>query len=127
MQKNPDIDHSYARKSILPREMEYADDSDFPCENKEDGKYLKSIVKDVLVERNLKVNEDKTEETEIKREKKKENEKWRKTKKLGSLLGDYDDMKRREQLSNQAMCELKQLWNKSKANVRRKIMMYKTR
>ena len=32
------------------------------------------------------------------------------------LLGDYDDMKRREQLSNQAMCELKQPWNKSKTN-----------
>ena len=48
---------------------------------------------------NLKVNVDKTEETKIQRKSNRDEENWRNKKKLGSLLGDYEDMKRRVQLS----------------------------
>jgi hypothetical protein len=44
-------------KSSLPKELIYADES----ENEKD--YLKIIVKEILSKHNLKVNEDKTEET----------------------------------------------------------------
>ena len=83
-------------------------------------------MKETLGERNLKVNNDKTEETFIIRERKKSDEKWRKTKKLGSLLGDYEDMRRREQLSNNAMPEVKKLWKKSKVSNKRKLHLYRT-
>ena len=87
---------------------------------------MKLIFKDTLTERNLKVNEGKTEETLINRTNDKRNEKWRKTKKLGSLLGDYEDLKRREQLSNNAMTKVKKIWKKSKVNTKTKIKVYKT-
>ena len=47
---------------------------------------------------NLKVNGGKTEYTTLKR-RNKQQEEWRHTKKLGSLLGDSEDMCRRKQLS----------------------------
>ena len=115
-----------SEKSSLPTELEYADDSDFPFESKEEAEHLKRIVRETLGERNLKVNDDKTEETFIIRERKKSDEKWRKTKKLGSLLGDYEDMRRREQLSNNAMAEVKKLWKKSKVSNKRKLQLYRT-
>ena len=115
-----------SEKSSLPTELEYADDSDFPFESKEEAEHLKRIVKETLGERNLKVNDDKTEETFIIRERKKSDENWRKTKKLGSLLGDYEDMRRREQLSNNAMAEVKKLWKKSKVSNNRKLQLYRT-
>ena len=122
----PLIEHSYSKKSSLPTEMEYADDTDFPFESKVKEKYLESIVKETLGERNLKVNEDKTEKTLITREKSKEDELWRKTKKLGSLLGDYEDMNRREQISNFAMAGIKDIWRKCKKGKRKKVQIYKT-
>ena len=66
--------------------MEYAVDTDFPFEADEKAEKLKSIVTTTLGERNLRVNKDKTEETIITREKEKNKEEWRKTKKLGSLF-----------------------------------------
>ena len=112
-------------KSSLLTELEYADDSDFPFESKEEAEHLKRIVKETLGERNLKVNDDKTEETFIIRERKSD-EKWWKTKKLGSLLGDYEGVRRREQLSNNAMAEVKKLWKKSKVRKKRKLQLYRT-
>ena len=125
-ENEPAIEHSYAMRSSLPTEMEYADDSDFPFEDHAKSQRLQLIVKETLGERNLIVNEDKTEVTSIKREKKKEQETWRQTKKLGSLLGDFEDMKRREQLSNNAMSSVKKIWTKARARVNKKVKLYKT-
>ena len=58
------------------------------------------MVKETLVERNLIVNDNKTEEIVITREKKNNDEKQRKKKKSGSPLGDYDAMRRRETTFN---------------------------
>ena len=114
------------RSQVYPQKWQYADDSDFPFESDEKAERLKSIMKDTLGERNLKVNEDKTEETLITRQKQKCNEQWRKTRKLGSLLGDFEDMKRREQLSNNAMALVKRIWKQSKVGIKRKVKIYKT-
>ena len=122
----PTIEHCYAMRSSLPTEMEYADDTDFPFEDDNKSDRLQLIVKDTLDERNLKVNEDKTEVTTIKREKKKEQEEWRETKKLGSLLGDFEDVKRREQLSNIAMSSAKKIWKKARSGLKKKVKLYKT-
>ena len=51
--------------------------------------------------------------------------KRRKTKKLGSVLGDYEDVRRRrEQLSKNAMAEAKKLWKESKASNKRHLQLH---
>ena len=61
-------------------------------------------MKEILARDNLLVNEDKTEDTVLRRGKhdrknKQTNEPWRDTIKLGSKLGDKEDIVRRKQLS----------------------------
>ena len=73
------------------------------------------------------VNKDKTEYTNIKREKKKEDEHWRKVKKVGSLIGDEEDMERRKVLSTAAMNKMHAVWiRKDKITQKRKLHLYKT-
>ena len=47
-------------------------------------------------------------------------------KKLESLLGDYQDMKRREQLSIIAQASAKKLWMSKKVNIQTKLKIYKS-
>ena len=54
----------------------------------------------LLTNKNLLVNEDKTENTTAKREEIETEEEWRNVIKLGSKLGDLKDIKRRKELSN---------------------------
>ena len=51
---------------------------------------------------NLKVNIDKTEKTSLS----KNEDAWRSTKKVGSLMGDKEDVEKRKQLSNAALYKL---------------------
>ena len=125
-QFKPQIEHSYIKRSYLPSEMEYADDTDFITESQHEKEYLKSIIKDTLIQHNLIVNDDKTEETFIKRGKSKAEEQWRSVKKLGSLLGDGEDMKRRIKLSNIAMASVNKLWYSKKISIQHKLKIYKT-
>ena len=84
-------------------------------------------VQEVLHKYNLLVNEDKTEYTNIKREKKKEEEHWRKVKKVGSLIGDEEDMERRKALSTAALNKMHTVWiRKDKISQKRKMLLYKT-
>ena len=75
-----------------------------------------------LIVWNLKVNEDKTSSETIKREKYHELETWRKTRKLGSLLGDSEDMAKRQQLAAAAFSSL----NTGRAWTNRRISSPKT-
>ena len=62
---------------------------------------------------NLKVNINKTEKTSLS----KNEDAWRSTKKVGSLMGDKEDVDRRKQLSNAALYKLKNIWiGKDKIN-----------
>ena len=61
------------------------------------------IATEVLKENNLIVNVGKTEVTILKRGYNKSEEGWRNTIKLGSLLGDKEDIRRRKQLSCPSM------------------------
>ena len=94
----------------------------------------------MLLQENLKVNDDKTEHTilirknintnQIAAEKKieKENiEPWRNVIKLGSKLGDREDIIHRKQLSNNAMDKMNNIWfNSDKIKVELRIKMYKS-
>jgi hypothetical protein len=60
---------------------------------------------------NLAVNTEKTDLTTLKRETKKQDEAWRSTKKLGTLLGDYEEMRRRKQLAAMSFNKLWRIWS----------------
>ena len=57
---------------------------------------------EILINKNLIVNADKTEEYTISR---KSNKEWKKCKFLGSLLGNQEDITRRKQLANVAFAK----------------------
>ena len=70
---------------------------------------------------NLKVYIDKTEKTSLS----KNEDAWRSTKKVGSLMGDKEDVERRKQLSDAALYKLKNIWiGKDKINHNIKIKLY---
>ena len=81
-------------------EIIYADDTDFISTSPETLANIEPIPKTVLESWNLAMNTDKTDWTTLKRVKEKKNETWRNTKKLGTLLGDREEMQRRKQLSS---------------------------
>ena len=111
------------KEEHLPSEIAYADDVDFVSTIKH--KDIKSV-QTVLKKYNLLVNEEKTEYTDIKREQKKEDEKWRKVKKVGSLLGDEEDMARRRTLAAAAMAKMDKIWiRQDKISKKRKINIYR--
>ena len=93
----------------MPDETIYADDADFLTTIMKKDAELNRIVKNILFEDNLKVNETKTENTMIVRTERK-NEKWRTVKKLGSLLGDSEDIARRKLLSIVSLKDMNKVW-----------------
>jgi hypothetical protein len=94
----------------LPLEAIYADDTDFisMCAD-----FLNKVQLDVVPifkEFNLIVNADKKEETVIGHSDILDDQSWRNTKKLGSLLGVEEDVSRRIQLANQSLNSLEAIW-----------------
>ena len=82
------------------------------------------MIGDVLKRGNLIVNPTKTENTVIRRQKKNE-ESWRKSKKLGSLLGDVEDITNRKNLSIAASINLNKIWiRKGKITLKRRLHLY---
>ena len=112
--------------SNLPEEIIYADDCDFVTQSELRKIKLNEIVSNILKEDNLIVNNEKTEHTVIKRiEKNKNAELWRHTKKLGSLLGDSEDIARRKQLAIVAFGNLNNIWiRKDKVREELRIKLY---
>ena len=111
----------------IPEEMIYADDYDHLTEELEKKTIFKWKVKDILGRSNLKVNEDKTEDTILRRAKhdkknKETNEPWRNTIKLGSKLGDKEDIQRRKNLSTGKMTQMTKIIRKKKIRRIDKIM-----
>ena len=101
-------------------------------------------VRKILLKANLKVNESKTDETVLERKNKgdrfsskisgelkltltKETEKWRNTKKLGSLIGVSEDIRRRKQLSTAALIKMNNIWiRKDKIKQCLRLKLYKS-
>ena len=83
-------------------------------------------MQEILAKYNLLVNEEKTEYTNVKRESKKEEESWRKVKKVGSLLGDEEDIDRRKKLATVVMNKMDKIWiRKDKISKKRKLNLYR--
>ena len=91
----------------LPTEICYADDVDFISTTPRDNIIE---VENHLAQFDLMVNKDKTEYTTVKRSNSETEVSWRKPKKVGSLLGDHEDVERRKQLAAASFNKLKSLW-----------------
>ena len=108
MDKRNDIqaEHNYCKWNHIndnaPEEAIYADDADFINISKARDTKITDIVGPLLRKDNLQVNDDKTEHTIITREKKRNQEQWRDVKKLGSLLGDDEDITNRKNQATNA-------------------------
>ena len=113
-----------------PEEMIYADDYDNLTTDLQQKEMFKSKVKEILERDNLLVNEDKTEDTVLRRgkhdrKKKQKNEPWRETIKLGSKLGDKEDIVRRKQLSCGKLIQMKKIVKrKNVVRTEKKMKMY---
>ena len=113
-----------------PEEMIYADDYDNITTELQKKEIFKLNVKEILGRDNLLVNEDKTEESVLRRNKhdrknKQKNEPWRDVIKLGSKLGDQEDIQRRKQLSNVKLVQMKKiLKRRNVVSIKKKMKLY---
>jgi hypothetical protein len=110
----------------IPNEAIYADDTDYISGSKAVLEAIEPEAKTILGNWNLAMNTDKTELTHLKRHEKKEDEDWRSTKKLGTLLGDSEEMTRRKQLAAASFKNLTRLWTgkRNKLSLERKLRLY---
>ena len=98
--------------NAVPHEVLFADDTDFISTSKDVISAIEPAAEVILKSWNLSVNREKTEKTTLKREETGAEEvTWRKTKKLGTLLGDYEEMKRRKQLAAASFKNLWRIWS----------------
>jgi len=96
----------------IPFEIVYADDTDFLSTSQQWLNSLEDDVVAVLGNWFLNVNPSKTEKTRIFRSKDRIGEEWRSTKKLGSLLGDEEDVMRRKQLATIMFQSMWSMWKR---------------
>ena len=82
----------------------------------------KNIKLPKLKERRLKINEAKTEEYLVK---KNGPEDWKKCKILGSLIDTNEDIKRRKQLTNNAMKKLEHIFDNNNLNIQMNIRVFR--
>lgn len=105
----PDIDRG------LPPEIGYADDQDFISRSADFINKIEKEATSSLANWSLKVNPTKTERTVLKKKREGDGneETWRKTKKLGTLLGDNEELKRRKSLAAHALTKTSNLWSRN--------------
>ncbi|KAK3797086.1 hypothetical protein RRG08_053742, partial [Elysia crispata] len=106
-------------EKTLPTEIAYADDVDFVGLKFVDTE----VVQNTLHKYNLLVNVDKTEFTTLSRA----GTEYKNTKKVGTLIGDEEDVERRKRLSNAALTKLLNFWIKGdKIKRKTKLKLYRS-
>ena len=109
----------------IPPELIYADDTDFPSTSQSFLRHLEQIIPPTIGPNHgyhLRANDTKWERTaivppadgRIESRLTDEQQAWRKTKKLGSQLGDEEDIERRMLLATSAFKSLRKLWEQRK-------------
>ena len=94
----------------MPHYIAYADDVDFISNSNVYLNEVQRLAPGCLLQWHLVINESKTEHTNIHRRNTRDVEQWRKTRKLGSLLGDAEYVTRRKQLAAVAFQRMWSLW-----------------
>ena len=121
--------------TLMPLESEYSDDVDFLDTDKANLDAILPIVKDVLSKWCLYMNDDKTEEVHVYLSKRDDvdssgkslvdNEDWRSSKLLGSLLCSVKDITHRIILGNIAFNNFRNIWMKGKKiSLARRLRVY---
>ena len=83
--------------------------------------------KAILKNKNLLVDENKTENTTIKNKEIETEEEWRNVIKLGLKLGDRENIRRRKELSNIALSNNETLWKKKwKIKLKTRLRLYES-
>jgi hypothetical protein len=115
-----------AEDTAVPNEIIYADDTDFVSTSKDLLDEIEPKAQAILGEYNLAMNTEKTEKTTLRRAANKQEETWRSTKKLGTLLGDTEEMRRRKQLAAFSFNNLWRLWSRkhNKISTERRLRLY---
>ena len=114
-------------ESSIPEEIVYADDCDFITEIEKTKDKIYEKAKEIMKSKNLLVNEEKTEYTIVKRGSKEEEREWRNVIKLGSKLGDREDIQRRKELATIALAKNDTIWKKNwKTKLTTRIRLYET-
>ena len=96
--------------AMLPLDVEYADDINFISYSRPYLNEMERIAPDCLAEWSLQINAAKTERTCVSRQVDRTHEPWCTTRKLGSLLGDVEDVARRMQLANVSFRKMWTFW-----------------
>ena len=99
----------------LPQEAIYADDTDFISKVQSYLKDLEKIIPPTIGEYNLIANASKWDRTTLTStiNEGKDQANWRLTKKLGSLLGDTEDVERRRSLARESFKLLHMVWERT--------------
>jgi hypothetical protein len=106
----------------LPHEALYADDSDFFSTDKIFLEQLEKLIPPTIGAYNLNANNDKWERTTLTHE---TSAKWKEVKKLGSLLGEEEDIDRRIALAIVQLKALEKLWDRPRcASLRSRLRAY---
>ena len=114
-------------ESSIPEEIVYADDCDFITEIEKTKDEVYEKAKEIMKSKNLLVNEEKTEYTAVKRGSKEEEREWRNVIKLGSKLGDQEDIQRTKELTNIVLAMNDTIWKKNwKTKLKTRIRLYET-
>ena len=120
-QKNDNLYASYHEKKSYTQDQQYADDIGWITTNKSHAKDIRENIPDLLKERNLLINADKTERYFIK---KGGSEDWKSCKYLGSLLDTEKDIQRRKWLAYDAYNKIKSLVSHKSASTSNKIRRF---
>lgn len=104
----------------LTKELVYADDVDIIFDTEEEARNNITIIANTLKESNLKVNETKTEYTNVKRN----TDDWKKTRKLGNLIDEKEDVHKRRTLAQLAFNSLNNMWQRTNINEQKRIKLY---
>ena len=133
MQKEPidcrDINTRCVGKmaSSIPEEIVYVDDCDFITEIEKTKDKIYEKAKKIMKNKNLLENGEKTEYTTVKRGSKEEEREWRNVIKLGSKLGDREDIQRRKELATIALAKNDAIWKKNwKTKLTTSMLLYET-
>ena len=108
-----DVPHDLLADMIV-----YADDADFVCQSAEIASPIETKAPAVLANWSLQMNTSKTDHTIVHRSPtaqsnritRAKDEDWRITRKLGSLLGDAEDVSRRKNLASAALHRMWKVW-----------------
>ena len=110
------MDNAKRYRSCLRSHLEYADDVDFLCDSEEEAKEILQIAKNLLMKHNLTINEAKTEIIKYTKD-----ADLRKVKKLGTILVEAAEFKRRKQLAALAMIRYRKIWGNHYINIKNKM------